>query len=114
VLKGPADLAGHRAVVQRGTAYEAWLLHENGEAYASNPVVVSNAVTREAVNTVADGNADFTIVGSEGAFEWVRTDLLNLDIFFPVDEPVRVGWGTATSSTDLQAELVRFFRESKR
>ncbi len=114
LLKGPADLAGRRAVVQQGTAYETWLLNQNGEVYASNPVVVSNAPTIEAVNTVADGNADFTIVGSESAFEWVRTDLLNLDIFFPVDEPVRVGWGTAVSSTHLQNELARFFQESKR
>ncbi len=114
ILKDPADLAGLRAVVQSGTAYETWLLNENGRTYASNPVVMHNAPTQEAVNAVADGNADFTIVGSEGAFEWVRTDLLNLDIFFPVDDPVKVGWGTATSSTDLQAELARFFRESKR
>ncbi|MBX3649957.1 MAG: response regulator [Burkholderiales bacterium] len=114
VIKGPADLAGRNAIVQQGTAYEAWLLNQNGRAYASDPVVVRNAPTREAVNIVADGNADFTIVGSEGAFEWVRTDLLNLDIFFPVDEPVSVGWGTAFSSKQLQHELARFFHESKR
>jgi len=63
---------------------------------------------------VAERAVDFTVAGSEGVFTWVRADVQNLEILFPVDEPVRVGCGIQSSAASLGTELARFFDENTR
>ncbi|RZA18233.1 MAG: transporter substrate-binding domain-containing protein, partial [Proteobacteria bacterium] len=108
VLKGPADLAGRVAAVQKGTAYEDWLLAANENEFASNPVVIRNAPTSDSVRMVAEREADFTIIGTESAFRWTRSEMANMTILFPVSTPVNVGWGVSASATDLAQALERF------
>ena len=114
VLKGPADLAGRVAAVQKGTAYEDWLLAANENEFASNPVVIRNAPTSDSVRMVAEREADFTIIGTESAFRWTRSEMANMTILFPVSTPVNVGWGVSASATDLAQALERFMADSKR
>ena len=114
VLKGPEDLAGRVAAVQKGTAYEDWLIAANEGEFASRPVVIRNAPTSDSVRMVAERKADFTIIGTESAFRWTRGEMANMTILFPVSSPVKVGWGVSTSSTDLAQSLERFFDDSKR
>ncbi len=114
VMKGSEDLAGRVAAVQKGTAYEEWLLTANASQFASNPVVIKNAPTNDSVRMVAERQADFTIIGTESAFRWARTDAQNVTILFPVSPPVNVGWGVSASSPDLAQALERFFADNKR
>ncbi|MBI4292740.1 MAG: HD domain-containing protein [Betaproteobacteria bacterium] len=113
-LEGVADLKGRSAAVQEGTAYDTWLMQMNSEQFAKNPVVITYASTEESVRLVAEGAADFTVLGTEGAFKWVRGDVARLAILFPVDDPVPVGWGVRLGAKSLAAELERFFAESRR
>lgn len=39
-IKHVADLAGHSAAVQKGTAYDTWIDQQNKSAYSGNPVVI--------------------------------------------------------------------------
>ena len=107
-------LAGHTAAVQKDTAYDAWLREQNDKRFSSQPVVIRHAPTAESMRLVAEKAVDFTVVGGESSFKWVRSDLGNLDILFPVDEPVQVGWGISPRAKDLREALERYFDESTR
>ena len=74
-LQKPADLAGHTAAVQKGTAYESWLLEQNQTTFASRPMTIHLAPTAESLERVATGASDFTVVAAETAFKAVRGDL---------------------------------------
>ena len=113
-IRSMADLAGRTAAVQKGTAYDAWLQARNADEFAARPVLITYASTADSMRLVADKDANFTIAGSEGAFRWVRMDLQNLDILFPVGDSVRVGWGIQASARDLGGQLERFFEENRR
>ena len=113
-LKEPADLGGHSAAVQQGTAYESWLLAQNQTTFASKPVILHLAPTAESLERVATGASDFTVVAAETAFKAVRGDLHGLDLLFPVDDPVEVGWGLSPSASDLRQPLEKFFADSYR
>jgi len=108
------DLAGRRAAVQKGTAYETWLLQENETRFKSNPVQIEQLPTAESMKRVSNGLADFSVIGAEGAFKWVRGELDNLDLLFPVDELVEVGWGISFGAINLQQALEAFFVENLR
>ncbi|HYW57833.1 MAG TPA: ATP-binding protein [Polaromonas sp.] len=112
VLTDINSLAGRVAAVQKGTAYEDWLLAANKDELASNPVVIRNAPTSDSVRMVAERQADFTIIGTESAFRWTRTEMANMTILFPVSSSVQVGWGVNASATDLAQSLQRFFNDS--
>ena len=112
-LKRVADLGGRRAALQKGTNYDDWLIHANADELAQRPVSIVYASTAESVKMVAEGKADFTIVGTEGALRWAR-EAPGLVTLFPVGEPVQVGWGILPVARLLEKELQRFFAESKR
>jgi PAS domain S-box-containing protein len=113
-LRSVDDLKGHRAAVQKETAYDTWLMEQNRTRFASSPVVISYMPTAEAMAAVASKAADFTVVGAEAAFKWVRSDLDNLDILFPVDAPVSVAWGIHPRAEGLRPRLEQFFKDSAR
>lgn len=113
-LQKPADLAGHSAAVQKGTAYESWLLEQNQTTLANNPITIYLAPTTESLERVATGASDFTVVAAETAFQAVRGDLQGLDLLFPVDTPVEVGWGLSPSDSGLRQQLEQFFADSFR
>lgn len=113
-LKTLDDLAGRSAAVQKDTAYDAWLREQNEKRFVARPIAIVHAPTAESMRRVAAREADFTVAGSESVFKWVRGDLDNLDILFPVDAPVEVGWGVSPRAPDLAAALERFFAESTR
>lgn len=117
-LKGkvdsPAGLSGLKAAVQKGTAYETWLNAQNGEHPQQRRIEVVNAPTEEAIQLVARGLADFTVLGTDGALKWVRTAPDRLAILFPVDEPISVGWGIPKDATGLATALQDFFQDSER
>lgn len=108
------DLMGRRAAVQKGTAYDTWLQQANTKELAAKPVRIIHAPTEESIRLVAQGSADFTVLGTDSAFKWVRADIAQLSIQFPVDEAVEVGWGVQKSAQSLATELTRFFAESQR
>lgn len=114
VLKSMADLAGRTAAVQQGTSYETWLNKVNRDEFSSQPLKILNAPTQESVQLVADGLADFTVLGTDGAFKWVRSDASRLAILFPVDEQVGVGWAVPLEAHSLAERLERFFIEQAR
>lgn len=114
LLKTPDDLAGRSAAVQKDTAYDAWLREQNEQRFAAKPIAIVHAPTAESMRRVAAREADFTVAGGEAVFKWVRGDLDNLDILFPVDAPVEVGWGVSPRAPDLAAALERFFDASTR
>ncbi|HWA38143.1 MAG TPA: PAS domain S-box protein [Burkholderiales bacterium] len=113
-LEGVRDLAGRTAAVQQGTAYDDWIKRANQDELSDNPARIVYAPTLESVRRVAEGKADFTIVGTEGALKWVREDVKRLAIAFPVSEPVQVGWAFHPDARALAAEADRFFDESSR
>ena len=108
------DLAGRKAAVQKETAYDVWIAQRNAEEFAHNPVAVTHAPTAVSLGMVASKSVDFTLSGSESAFKWVRGDLENLAILFPVDNPVMVGWGIQQSAKKLRDRLELFFEKSER
>jgi PAS domain S-box-containing protein len=114
VLKQESDLAGHKAAVQKGTAYETWIRSQNESRFKNHPIQLELAPTDESMKRVAEHLADFTVIGAEGAFKWVRGDQANLDMLFPVDDIVSVGWGLSVSATDLRPRLEAFFADSFR
>ena len=114
-VKVPADLAGHHAAVQKGTSYDNWLTQQNETTYRAKPVLVEYFSTAESVQRVSRGLVDFTVTGSEGAFKWIRSgEYDNLDLLFPVDDIVSVGWGLSPSAPDLREALQSYFEDSLR
>ena len=113
-LQKLADLAGHSVAVQEGTAYESWLLEQNQTIFASRPMTIHLAPTAESLERVATGASDFTVVAAETAFHAVRGDLQGLNLLFPVDTPVEVGWGLSSSNSELRQQLEKFFADSFR
>lgn len=114
VFKQESDLAGHTAAVQKGTAYESWIRAQNEGPFKNQPVPIELAPTDSSMKLVAQRQVDFTVIGAEGAFKWVRGDLGNLDLLFPVDDIVQVGWGISPTATDLARSLETFFQDSFR
>lgn len=114
-VKVPKDLAGLHAAVQKGTSYDNWLTQQNETTYQAKPVLVEYFSTADSVQRVSRGLADFTVTGSEGAFKWIRSgEYDNLDLLFPVDDIVSVGWGLSPSASDLREALERYFDDSLR
>lgn len=113
VLHGPQDLPGRVAAVQAGTAYESWLRSFNAEGQGE-PVLIRTAPTAQAMKEVVERRADFTVIAAEAAFKWVRDDLDNLDLLFPVGEGTEVGWGMGFHAHDLEKALRAFFADSRR
>lgn len=113
-LRSEADLAGRKASVQAGTAYEGWLRNFNAGPGASAPVAIETAPTAKSMQAVVQGRADFTVIAAESAFHWVRNDLDNLDMLFPVGEATPAGWGIAFGAADLERALQRYFEDSRR
>lgn len=114
VLVQESDLAGRRAAVQAGTAYDTWLSERNATAWARRPVVVQHAPTAQSMALVAQRQADFTVIAAESAFKWVRDDLEHLDLLFAVGEASQVGWAIGRNATDLREALERYFAQSRR
>lgn len=114
ILKQESDLAGHSAAVQKGTAYETWIREQNETQFKGQPVRVDLASTDDSMQQVADHQVDFTVVGAESAFKWVRGDLTNLELLFPVGDIVKVGWGISPGAPDLGKQLEAFFADSLR
>ena len=108
------DLQGRRAAIQRGTAYDSWLLEQNAGRFAADPVVIDYYPTDEAMRAVAERRADFTVIGSEGSFKWVRSDEPRLDVRFAVGPRVAVGWGIHPAAADLEDRLEQFFADNNR
>jgi two-component system sensor histidine kinase/response regulator len=113
-LRSVDDLKGHRAAVQKDTAYDSWLNEQNTSRFVSQPMIISHMPTAEAMAAVASKAADFTVIGSESAFKWVRGEIDKLDILFPVDAPVRVAWGIHPEADGLRLRIEQFFKESNR
>ncbi|AVM74852.1 GAF domain-containing protein [Magnetospirillum gryphiswaldense] len=113
-LHQPSDLGGRIAAVQKGTSYEGWLRKLNETILAANPVRIETYPTAESMKRVAGRHAEFTVIGAEAGFKWVRGDLDNLDLLFPVDDVVEVGWGIHPAATELRDSLRGFFAENKR
>ncbi|CAN7500245.1 transporter substrate-binding domain-containing protein [Acidovorax sp. LjRoot118] len=114
VLRSEADLGGRKASVQAGTAYEAWLQGFNAGLGESAPVAIETAPTAKSMQAVAQRRADFTVIAAESAFHWVRNDLDNLDMLFPVGDATAAGWGIAFAAPDLERALQRYFDDSRR
>ncbi len=114
VLRSEADLAGRKAAVQAGTAYEGWLQGFNAGVGEHAPVVIETAPTAKSMQAVVQRRADFTVIAAESAFHWVRNDLDNLDMLFPVGEAIPAGWGIAFAAADLEQALQRYFDDSRR
>ena len=107
------DLHGRRAAVQQGTAYDSWLLEQNAGRLAADPVAIDYYPTDDAMRAVADGRAEFTVVGSESSVKWLRSDQVKLDMLFPVGKPVDVGWGIQPAADDLKERIEQFFADSQ-
>jgi PAS domain S-box-containing protein len=114
VLRREDDLAEHTAAVQKGTAYAAWLQEQNATRFGGRPIKLVFATTAESMRMVAEGAADFTVIGAESGIRWVRTSPQNLDLLFPVGDSVPVGWGVAPTARDLAEKLADFFADSMR
>lgn len=108
------DLRGRRAAVQQGTAYDSWLLEQNAGRLAANPVTIDYYPTDKAMHEVNDGRAEFTVVGSESSVKWLRNDQVELDMLFPVGQPVDVGWGIHPAADDLKVRIEQFFADNQR
>lgn len=113
-IRATLDLGGLTAAVQDGTAYSTWLDQLNTGELAQNRVAIVHAATEDSIRRVADGQADFTVLGTDGALKWARTAPDRLSILFPVDESVSVGWGIQKSAHALGKELKLFFDDSAR
>lgn len=113
ILRSPEDLAGRTAAVQAGTAYEGWLRTYNA-TNKNTPITIHPMATAQAMQAVAQRRADFTVIAAESAFKWVRDDLDNLDLLFPVGELTQVGWGISPNTPDLEQALSAFFSQSRR
>ena len=114
VLRAEVDLAGRTASVQAGTAYEGWIQGFNAGAGEHSPIVIENVPTAKSMQAVAQRRADFTVIAAESAFHWVRNDLENLDMLFPVGEAISAGWGISFEASDLEHAIQRYFTESRR
>lgn len=114
VVKTESDFAGRKAVVQKGTSYEAWLLEQNEYASPDKLIRIENSKTDECMKLVAQHKFDFTIVGVEGAFKWIRDNPDDLELLFPVGNFLDVGWGISNASTGLAQVLSAFFKKNMR
>lgn len=112
-LRNQSDLRGRTAAVQAGTAYEAWLRTFNS-TIKDDPIKINLFDTAQAMREVVERRADFTVIAAESAFKWVRDDLENLDLLFPVGDVTQVGWGIASNIPDLELALNEFFDQSRR
>jgi two-component system sensor histidine kinase/response regulator len=113
-LKTVDDLAGRAAAVQAGTGYEDWLIQANKAEFSRRPIAIRNAPTADAVHMVAERQVDFTVIGTEVAFKWVREDVQHLAVLFPVGDPIQVGWGVSQSAPALAKRVEEFFAASER
>jgi len=111
-LRTVDDLAGHSAVTQ--TVYEPWLRQQNEIRFKSNPVKIQLLPSPEAMKLISEGKADFTVIGAELAFRWIRGELENLDLLFPVDDLVEAGWGISPNAQGLKRAIEQFFAENLR
>lgn len=114
-LRAVSDLQGLTAAVQAGTSYDSWLQQQNEGPWQQSPVQLIHRPTADVMKAVATQEADFTVIGSEGAFKGVRGDLDALDILFSVDEePVVVAWGVPSDAPALAQRVAVFFEDQRR
>lgn len=114
VVKTESDFAGRKAVVQKGTSYETWLLAQNEYASQDRLIKIEYSRTDDCMKLVAQHKFDFTIIGVEGAFKWIRDNPDELELLFPVGDFLDVGWGIPKASVGLAQVLSAFFKNNMR
>ncbi|MEG3641395.1 ABC transporter substrate-binding protein [Magnetococcus sp. PR-3] len=104
-----ADLGGKRVSIMKNTSYHSWLETTNQTALKNNPVQIIFADTDASMQAVNNGTVDFTLIGADGAFNWTRQKVPDLEIAFPVGQTSLIGWATHQEHIELQAALHGFF-----
>nr|CRH04912.1 conserved protein of unknown function [Candidatus Magnetococcus massalia] len=104
-----AQLGGKSASVMKSTSYHNWLEKVNRTILKENPVRIQFAKTDQSMQAVNSGAVDFTLIGADGAFNWTRKKVPELEIAFPTGPTSLVGWATHQEHVELQAALHEFF-----
>lgn len=72
MIRGPSELKGKVAVVEKDTSYHTWLQDQNRTTFADEPVDLRLQPTADALNNLAQGKADFTVIDADAAFWIIR------------------------------------------
>lgn len=112
-VRGPSDLGGKAVVVEKDTSYHTWLQAQNKTTFAADPMNIRLMPTEQALNTLARGEADFTILDADAIFWVLRNQFPELHMAFPVGTMEEVGWGLRKSDTQLRQAVARFFHEQR-
>lgn len=107
------DLAGKVGTIEKNTSYHTWLLEQNKEIFAADPVNILVMPVDEGLRAVVDGRADFTIIDVDAAIWAVRNQVAETDMAFAVGPRDEIGWGFRKEDKGLQ-EAARLFFEQQR
>lgn len=108
-LRGPSDLAGKVAAVEKETSFHSWLLEQNRSVFSGNPIEIRLLPTDQAFQAILAGEADFTVIDADAAFWAIRRQYDALHMAFPVGATDEVGWAMRKEDQELQQAVATFF-----
>ncbi|WP_031387699.1 transglycosylase SLT domain-containing protein [Desulfonatronum thiodismutans] len=112
-IRGPSELGGKIAVVEKDTSYHTWLQDRNQTIFVNEPVDIRLQPTADGLNNLAQGKADFTVIDADAAFWIIRNQFPDLIMAFPVGSMEEVGWGIRKESPELRQALQDFFDQQR-
>ncbi|WP_028571655.1 transporter substrate-binding domain-containing protein [Desulfonatronum lacustre] len=112
-IRGPSELGGKVAVVEKDTSYHTWLQDRNQTTFKDEPVDIRLQPTADGLNNLAQGRADFTVIDADAAFWIIRHQFPDLIMAFPVGSMEEVGWGIRKESPELRQALQNFFDQQR-
>ncbi len=113
-IKSETDLRGRRAAVMEGTTYHSWMAQKNSTDFADDPIQLTFMPTNDSMLAVDNQQADFTVIGANGALTWTRHKVKNSAVGFFVGPVTQVGWGFRKGDTDLLEAADLFFESQRR
>jgi membrane-bound lytic murein transglycosylase F len=112
-IRGVPDLAGKVAVVEKDTSHHTWIQEQNQKALTHNPADIHLMATGKALQSLSDGEADFTVIDADAAFWIIRQQFENLHIAFTLETIDEVGWGMRKEDNDLYEAVKTFFGQQR-
>ncbi len=108
-FNSPADLGGKTATTMKDSSWQTWLEEQNKTAYASNPIRIKLVPTEDVLKAVDTGQADFALNDLDLAIWFIKHQVKNCVVAFPVGPTTEIAWAFRKEDRDLQAAAQKFF-----
>lgn len=108
-FKTVSDLAGKVTSTDMNSSHHTWLLKQNAQRFASDPVTIRFMPAEKGFDALENHQIDFLLADSDVALWAVAQRLKESMVAFPVGAVDEIGWAFRREDRDLKNAVQQFF-----